>query len=170
MLLCWDSQAWEILLTPFKSGVSVSYSPPALPNISLAVFESQPFGDLIFLVQDPRLGAWCGAQTPHSSGMTSAVVIFFLLVNHQPRVWSLLESVSTSLTHLMVAPSLYVYLQKIFSAGLYVILRVSCSVNICNFGVPMGGGELRVFLLCHLDPPAGLCFLYGYFLIQHFKL
>ena len=22
----------------------------------------------------------------------------------------------------------------------------------CNFGVPMGGGELRVFLLCYLNP------------------
>ena len=24
----------------------------------------------------------------------------------------------------------------------------SCPINSCNFGVPMGGGELRVFLLC----------------------
>ena len=27
----------------------------------------------------------------------------------------------------------------------------SCSVGCCNFGVPMGGDELRVFLLCHPD-------------------
>ena len=31
-----------------------------------------------------------------------------------------------------------------------VFLIDSCSVNSCIFGVPVGGGELRVFLLCHL--------------------
>ena len=32
-----------------------------------------------------------------------------------------------------------------FSAGLLIFLINSYSVNSCNFGVPLGGGELRVF-------------------------
>lgn len=39
---------------------------------------------------------------------------------------------------------------KSFSAGLQIILRESCSVNIYNVGVSVGGGELRVFLVHHL--------------------
>ena len=39
---------------------------------------------------------------------------------------------------------------EIFSARLRVVLMDSCSVNSCKFGVSAGGGELRVFLLCHL--------------------
>ena len=39
-----------------------------------------------------------------------------------------------------------------FSASLQVTLIDSFSVSSCDFGVPMGGGELRVFLLCHLGP------------------
>ena len=32
----------------------------------------------------------------------------------------------------------------------------SYSVNSHNFGVPVGGGELRVFLLCHLGPASNI--------------
>lgn len=46
---------WEILHEPFKSK-SVSYSPPALPYVSLAYFQSQTFWVLLFLVQDPCAG------------------------------------------------------------------------------------------------------------------
>ena len=47
---------------------------------------------------------------------------------------------------------LYIFeLWNIFSAIPQVILRESCSVNGCNSVVPMGGGELRSFLLYHLQ-------------------
>lgn len=36
------------------------------------------------------------------------------------------------------------------SSSLQVVLINNCFVNNCNFGLPMGGGELRVFPLCHL--------------------
>lgn len=52
----------------------------------------------------------------------------------------------------IVSLSLYLQLWKISSAHLQVIFRDSCSVSICNFGMPMGGIELRIFLLCHFDP------------------
>ena len=40
---------------------------------------------------------------------------------------------------------------KIFFASLVVFSISSFSVNGCNFGVPMGGGKLRVFLFCNID-------------------
>ena len=46
----------EVLCVPFKSGVSVFYSPLALPNISPTGFQSQIFGGLVFSVQDPQAG------------------------------------------------------------------------------------------------------------------
>lgn len=46
----------KFLHTPFKSRVSVSYRPPALPNLSPTSFQSQKLGVLIFPVQYFRLG------------------------------------------------------------------------------------------------------------------
>ena len=37
-----------------------------------------------------------------------------------------------------------------FYIFIQIILIDSCTVRSCDFDVPMGGGELRVFLLCHL--------------------
>ena len=31
-----------------------------------------------------------------------------------------------------------------------LLSSITALVNNCNFGLPVGGGELRVFLLCHL--------------------
>ena len=47
----------------------------------------------------------------------------------------------------------------IIYASLQVILINSCSVNSCNFGVPLGGVVLKVFLLHHL----GHAFLFFFF-------
>ena len=63
-----------------------------------------------------------------------------------------------------MVPSLYLELWKVFSASLQIIVG-SCSISGCNFGVPIGGGELRVFLLCHLGytplPPSPPSYLVG---------
>ena len=72
---------------------------------------------------------------------------------------SCLYWVSTTPTHPIVVPSLYLQLQKIFSAVLLVVLIGSCSLNSCTFGVFVGGGELRVFLLCHLGHPPQIKYL-----------
>ena len=45
-----------------------------------------------------------------------------------------------------MASSLYLQLQMIFSAGVQVVLIDSCSVNSYNLGLPVGEGELNVFL------------------------
>lgn len=45
--------ACEILCETFKSGISVSLSPPALLNISSAGLQSQTFWKIIFPVPDP---------------------------------------------------------------------------------------------------------------------
>lgn len=74
---------------------------------------------------------------------------------------SQLYHVSTSPTCLVVVPYFYLQLQMIFSDSLQVIIINSCSVNSWKFGVPVRGGELRVFLLYHL----GCSFLTVTFLI-----
>ena len=68
-----------------------------------------------------------------------------------PGYWSWLYHVFAPLTYLIVILSLYLELWKVFSVSLQVILIDSFSVNSCNFGVLVGGSELRVFLLFHLD-------------------
>ena len=48
---------------------------------------------------------------------------------------------------------LYIFsCRSFFSATLQVFLINRCSVNSCNFGEPVGGGELMIFLLCHPGP------------------
>ena len=52
-------------------------------------------------------------------------------------------------TYLAVIPSFCLSLWKFFSASLRGFLKHNCSVNSGNVGVSLGGGEFRVFLLCH---------------------
>ena len=56
--------------------------------------------------------------------------------------------IATPPTHLIVSPSLYLIVVYLF-ASLPVLLVNNCFVNNCSFGVPTGGGKLRVFLLLH---------------------
>ena len=68
----------------FKSGVSFSHSLLGSPPF----LQSQTFWGLIFLLQDPPgCSAQCEAQTPSSSGRTSAVVIILPFMDHPPRVY-----------------------------------------------------------------------------------
>ena len=48
---------------------------------------------------------------------------------------------------------LHIFSLEIFSSSLQVVLIEEVSINSCNFGVPVGGGEYRPFLLCHLVMP-----------------
>ena len=49
-------------------------------------------------------------------------------------------------TYFIMASSLYLQLQMIFSAGIQVVLIDSCSVYSYNLGLPVGEAELSVFL------------------------
>ena len=78
-------------------------------------------------------------------------MIIFLLVGHQPGSVGLDYTVSLPLLPIWLWFLLYTFsCRRSFFASLQVILINSCSANSFNFGVPRGGGELRVFLLYHL--------------------
>ena len=64
---------------------------------------------------------------------------------------SQLSHVSTPPIHLIVVLSLCISLWLIFPASFQVVVIDSCSVNSCTFGVPMGGGELWIFVFRQLD-------------------
>lgn len=53
LLLYLDLECLRFCIHPFKSEVSVSYRPLALPKISPTDFQSQTFWELIFPVQGP---------------------------------------------------------------------------------------------------------------------
>ena len=72
------TRACETLHVPFKSKVFVSYSPPALPNVSPAGVQSLTFWGLIF----PMLRLLC--LDPLLLGRTSAFVISLSFVGHRP--------------------------------------------------------------------------------------
>ena len=61
--------------------------------------------------------------------------------------------------HLLLLPPSVVPPLYISSASLQVILKHSCYVSSCNFGISVGGDELWIFLLHYLvsDPRRRLC-------------
>ena len=79
-------------------------------------------------------------------GENLAIVIILPFVGHLPRGMNLDYIVSL----LLLRVSFFISLVLENLSSLQVICINSCSVNSCNFGVPMGGGELRVFLCYHL--------------------
>ena len=106
----------EILCVPFKRGISVSYSPLALPKSSTVGLQSQTFWGFFFLVQDSWAGEPnVGLGTLRSLGRrTSAIVIILPFVGHLPGVWviylgcgSLLCCISALPTQFVVVPSPY---------------------------------------------------------------
>ena len=61
--------ACEILCASFESRVSISYSPLALPKVSLTGHYSQTSGELVFPKQDPQVGdPSVGLGPPRSFG------------------------------------------------------------------------------------------------------
>ena len=71
--------------TPFKSIVSVCYSPLTLRDEAPLLSKSDIIGVYVLGAGSPGWGALCGAQAPHSSGRTSVVVISLLFVGHHAR-------------------------------------------------------------------------------------
>ena len=133
--LCWAS-TWVRFCAPVKSGVSVSYSSLALPYTSPTCLQSYTFWELIFPVKDlwarepdVGLGYFTFLGEPLQLWLSSCFWVTY------QGCWSWLYYISIPPTHFLVVPSLYVYLWRIFSASLQVILIDSCFVNGCNFGV-----------------------------------
>lgn len=66
------------------------------------------------------------------------------------------ETMSLPLLPILAWLFLYIFSykkkKKICSASIQVIFSDSCSIFSCNLVVSMGEGDLKIFLLCHLDP------------------
>lgn len=107
----------NVLLIPFKSGVSITHRPVVLLNISPTDLQCQIFWGLLFLVQDPLSGEpSCGAWILCSLGRTIAIVAIFPFVGCLPRAMGLDHMCLWPPTYFIMA-SLYLQLQMIFSAG-----------------------------------------------------
>lgn len=85
----------------------------------------------------------------HSSGRASVAVISLLFAGRWSRGTRLAQVSSILPACLMEAPSLYLWWWKMFSSGLQVVLIGSHPISSCGFGVPVKGGEPRVFFLLH---------------------
>ena len=138
---------YEILCVPSKIGVYVSHSPLALPNAKTYwPSKSDVLGTHL------SAGPMMWGSDPSFLGETPAIIVILLFVSHQPGFAGLDYAKSP----LLLSISLWFFLLilgygKIFSASLQIIPIDSCSINNCNFCVPVGGGELRVFLLDQLS-------------------
>ena len=89
-----------------------------------------------------------GAQMPHFYGVYLSLWFPFLLWVTCWSCGSSLDCFSFPPTHLAVFPSLYLSCISFF-ASLPVLLVNNSFGNSYSFGVPIGGGKLRVFLLLH---------------------
>ena len=95
-------------------------------------------------------GAQHGVQTTYSLGRNFAIVIILPFVARPPQGMVL----TIQFFHPPTYPTfgsffISLVIDDLFSS-IPVFLINSCSANSCNFGVPVGGDELRVFLLHHL--------------------
>lgn len=148
LLLNWDSEHVRFCAWPLRAE-SVPYSLPAQLNNKPHWFPSQASWGLIFTVVDP----W--AEEPdvkwrplHSSGRASVAVISLLFVGRWPRG----DQTRPSFLHpscLSHGGSFYLRWWKMFFSGLQVVLIGSHPISSCSFGVPVGGGEPRVFFLLY---------------------
>ena len=97
--------ACEILCVPFKSGVSVSHSLLALPEVSPSGLKRKVFWELVFLEQDPQLGSPVWGLDPSLLGRNLAIILLF--VTHPPGIWVLTIPRLRPYSHLVMVPSLY---------------------------------------------------------------
>ena len=81
-------------------------------------------------VEGTQVGSPLWGWSPQSLGIASAIVIILPFVVCLPRAWVFSKyCISAPLTCLILVPSLYLELQKIFSTGLQIILIDICSVK-----------------------------------------
>lgn len=136
----------EILCASFNSAVSISHSSLALPKVSSPGLQRQMFGELILLRHVPELQSPRWDPDPCSLWRI-CICNHAVLADHLTGGMGLDYTVSLFLT---IKELWYISLVIDLSVSFQVILINSFSVNSYNFGVAMGGGKLRIFLLCHL--------------------
>lgn len=124
---------------PFKSGISVSDIPLALPVVSPSCFQSPilwglileqvPWGGCLIWDADPFLlwGELCGCDSP------PAVV----------------KGVDYTVSLPLFSSQCGLFFISLLIENLF-IFRDSCSCSCC-FGVFVGGNKFGIFLLCDLD-------------------
>ena len=115
--------------------------------------QCQKFWWLVFWLQDlVGWGACCRAHTCCFWGRTSTIVIILLFVGRPPRGMGL-SILQPHPSHLSWGSFFILLMLKVLSLD-SDLLSNSCSVNSCNFGVPVKVWKevTRVFLLCYLGP------------------
>ena len=124
---------------PFKSRVSDSYNLLIPLYSSPTCLQNQKFWKLI--LQCRTLGLW----SPLWGWGLSLHGVNLCNCSYPPAWRSLtqgcgyeLHCVSTLLTCIIMAPSVYLQFGETFSSSFQVLLNDSCSVNCCDFGVSWG--------------------------------
>ena len=107
-------------LFPVALWFGYTQAPPA--------FKAIDSGGSFFQCRTSELGAWCGSGTPQSLQLWLSS--YFGVV--YPGGMSWIYCISTPPTHLLVVPSLYVYLWRIFSVSLWLILTGCFFINSCH--------------------------------------
>ena len=136
---------YEILCVPFNSRISISHSPDSPENKPHWPSKPKILGAHLPSAEPRGWRAPWGGCTPCSLGRTSTIVIILALLSHLP--WGLAYALPLLLLPILSYFLLYILsCRRFFSTNLLVVHINNCLVNNFSFGVPVGGGELRVFL------------------------
>ena len=144
LLLPWVPKCVKLCMLPLtgESSPQPSDSPESKPS-----WLSKPdVPGLSFQCRMPGLGSLTWGSIPASWGGLQQLSFSSPLWVDHPGVVGLNCTISPSF-HLSHCGSSFIFLvaEDMFFARLLVFLINSCSANSCNFGVLIGGGELRVF-------------------------
>ena len=137
--LCTGTVPVRFCVCPLRAAFSFPTALQLTSMEAMLVFKASHSGGSSFQCRTPRLGSLMWDSDPSLHGR------FLPLVDHLPRAVGLECTVHTAFlpSH---CGSFLGLLWKLFSTTLQFVLIQSCSVNGCNFCVPMGGSELKVFL------------------------
>ena len=124
----------------------------------LLAFKASCYVVLSSQCRNPRPESSVRAQSSHSQGKTSTIVIILLFVGHLPTAMGFDYAAFMHFLHVSCGSFLSLC-AEIFSASLHVVLINSCSVNSSNFGVPLGGDKFKVFLAVLATPAQFFFFL-----------
>lgn len=139
---------------PFKSRISIPYH--AMVLLSPTGFQSQMFWGLISQCRSQGWGAWCGVQTPHSSGRSSMFVWSLPIVGRQAGGGAFGKTAFLSYSFWCGSFTLCC------GVAVQLVFRGNCCICGCRFVVSMGGNKFRIFIPCHPElPPPYLTILIG---------
>lgn len=125
-----DPRASEPAHKPFKSIISVPYSPMVPLDMSCWFSKPDVLGACLSSAGSKGWGTWCQAKTPHQGVPLWTPTQWLLHWGWNSLLWSSC------------------------SASSQVLFRRNCFICSWRFVVSMGGSEFRVFLCHHLELPA----------------